>query len=192
VRGLWDTWEDGAIVADNRTGKFLDESKGRRLNHKGRFYSVQGPLNIERCPQGHPIIIQAGGSPPGQEVSARVADVVFSVVNGDTELAKTNYNSLKGRMAKYGREPNDIAILPGVMPIVGESESVPRNQRPHRSGEIGQLVDAQERGEPAVDLNVHRGARPIRHDPMMASRVDPGRPATPAADAHLNFNPSAV
>src|SRR5262245_7528710 len=122
VRGLWDTWEDGAIVADKRTGKFLDESKVRRLNHKGRFYSVQGPLNIERCPQGHPIIIQAGGSPPGQELSARVADVVFSVVNGDTELAKTNYNSLKGRMAKYGREPHELAILPGVMPIVGETD----------------------------------------------------------------------
>lgn len=122
VRGLWDTWEDGAIVADKRTGKFLDESKVRRLNHKGRFYSVQGPLNIERCPQGHPVIIQAGGSPPGQELSARVADVVFSVVNGDTELAKTNYNSLKGRMAKYGREPHELAILPGVMPIVGETD----------------------------------------------------------------------
>jgi N-acetyl-S-(2-succino)cysteine monooxygenase len=122
VRGLWDTWEDGAIVADKTTGKFLDESKVRRLNHKGRFFSVQGPLNIERCPQGHPIIIQAGGSPPGQELSARVADVVFSVVNGDTELAKTNYDSLKQRMTKYGREPHELAILPGVMPIVGETD----------------------------------------------------------------------
>ena len=128
VRGLWDTWEDGAIVADKKTGKFLDESKVRRLNHKGRFYSVQGPLNIERCPQGHPIIIQAGGSPPGQELSARVADVVFSVVNGDTELAKTNYNSLKQRMAKYGREPHELAILPGVMPIVGETDEQAKEQ----------------------------------------------------------------
>jgi FMN-dependent oxidoreductase (nitrilotriacetate monooxygenase family) len=122
VRGLWDTWEDGALVADKKTGKFLDESKVRRLNYKGRFFSVQGPLNIERCPQGHPIIIQAGGSPPGQELSARVADIVFSVVNGDTELAKKNYNSLKQRMAKYGRDPDDLAVLPGVMPIVGETD----------------------------------------------------------------------
>ena len=50
VRGLWDTWDDGAIVADKKTGKFLDASKVRPLDHKGRFYSVQGPLNIERCP----------------------------------------------------------------------------------------------------------------------------------------------
>jgi FMN-dependent oxidoreductase (nitrilotriacetate monooxygenase family) len=128
VRGLWDTWEDGAIVADKKTGKFLDQSKVHFLNHKGQFFSVRGPLNIERCPQGHPIIIQAGGSPPGQELSARVADVVFSVVNGDTELAKTNYNSLKGRMAKYGREPHELAILPGVMPIVGETDEQAREQ----------------------------------------------------------------
>jgi N-acetyl-S-(2-succino)cysteine monooxygenase len=128
VRGLWDTWEDGAIVAEKKTGTFLDESKVRMLNHKGRFFSVRGPLNIERCPQGHPIIIQAGGSPPGQELSARVADIVFSVVNGDTELAKTNYNSLKQRMAKYGREPHDLAILPGVMPIVGETDEQAKEQ----------------------------------------------------------------
>jgi FMN-dependent oxidoreductase (nitrilotriacetate monooxygenase family) len=128
VRGLWDTWDDGAIVADTKTGQFLDESKVRELNYKGQFFSVKGPLNIERCPQGHPIIIQAGGSPPGQELSARVADVVFSVVNGDTDLAKTNYNSLKQRMAKYGRDPDDLAILPGVMPIVGETDEQAREQ----------------------------------------------------------------
>jgi FMN-dependent oxidoreductase (nitrilotriacetate monooxygenase family) len=128
VRGLWDTWDDGAIVADKKTGKFLDESKVRELNHKGQYFSVKGPLNIERCPQGHPIIVQAGGSPPGQELSARVADVVFSVVNGDTELAKTNYNSLKQRMAKYGRERHELAILPGVMPIVGETDEQAKEQ----------------------------------------------------------------
>jgi len=128
VRGLWDTWDDGAIVADKKTGKFLDESKVRELNHKGQYFSVKGPLNIERCPQGHPIIVQAGGSPSGQELSARVADVVFSVVNGDTELAKTNYDSLKQRMAKYGREPHELAILPGVMPIVGETDEQAKEQ----------------------------------------------------------------
>src|SRR3954467_9521534 len=66
VRGLWDTWDDGAIVADRATGTFLDKSKVRPLDHKGRFFSVKGPLNIERCPQGQPVIIQAGGSPPGR------------------------------------------------------------------------------------------------------------------------------
>jgi FMN-dependent oxidoreductase (nitrilotriacetate monooxygenase family) len=123
VRGLWDCWDDGAIVADRSTGTFLDASKVRQLNHKGRFFQVKGPLNIERCPQGHPIIIQAGGSPPGQELSARSADIVFSVVNGEPASAKAAYDSLKQRVFKHGRRPEHVAILPGVMPIVGDTDA---------------------------------------------------------------------
>jgi FMN-dependent oxidoreductase (nitrilotriacetate monooxygenase family) len=128
VRGLWDGWDDGAIVADRATGTFLDASKVRPLNHKGRFFQVKGPLNIERSPQGHPIIIQAGGSPPGQELSARSADVVFSVVNGDAVSAKAAYDSLKQRVIKHGRRPEHVAILPGVMPIIGETDAQAKEQ----------------------------------------------------------------
>jgi FMN-dependent oxidoreductase (nitrilotriacetate monooxygenase family) len=128
VRGLWDCWDDGAVVADKATGTFIDRAKVRPLNHKGRFFQVKGPLNIERCPQGHPIIIQAGGSPPGQELSARSADLVFSVVNGDPAAAKAAYDSLKQRVIRHGRAPDDVAILPGVMPIIGESEQAAKEQ----------------------------------------------------------------
>jgi N-acetyl-S-(2-succino)cysteine monooxygenase len=121
VRGLWDTWDDGAIIADKTTGTFVDAGKIRPLDHKGRFFSVKGPLNIERCPQGHPIIIQAGGSVPGQELSARTADLVFSVVQ-DPGAAKAAYDSLKERVAKHGRPPEHVPILPGVMPIVAATE----------------------------------------------------------------------
>jgi len=128
VRGLWDTWDDGALVADKASGTFIDKEKVRALDHKGRFFSVKGPLNIERCPQGHPIIIQAGGSPPGQELSARSADLVFSVVNGDPVSAKAAYDSLKQRLAKHGRAPSELPILPGVMPIIGESDEQAKEQ----------------------------------------------------------------
>jgi FMN-dependent oxidoreductase (nitrilotriacetate monooxygenase family) len=128
VRGLWDTWDDGAIVADRASGTFLDKSKVRPLDHKGRFFSVKGPLNIERSPQGHPVIIQAGGSPPGQELSARAADLVFSVVNGDPVSAKAAYDTLKQRVVKHGRAPEHVPILPGVMPIIGESEAQAKEQ----------------------------------------------------------------
>ncbi len=121
VRGLWDTWDDGAVVADRAAGTFIDASKVRPLNHKGRFFSVKGPLNIRTLPQGHPAIIQAGGSPPGQELSARSADLVFSVVNGDPAAAKSAYDGLKQRIVKHGRAPEAVAILPGVMPIIGET-----------------------------------------------------------------------
>src|SRR5947209_771259 len=128
VRGLWDSWEDDAIVANKTTGVFLDKSKVRALNHKGRFFNVKGPLNIERCPQGHPVIIQAGGSPPGQELSARCADLVFSVVNGDHASAKAAYDGLKQRVIKHGRTPDHVPILPGVMPIIRATEAQAKDE----------------------------------------------------------------
>ena len=127
VRGLWDCWEDGAIVADKATGTFLDPAKVRPLDHKGRFFQVKGPINMSRCPQGHPVIIQAGGSAAGLELAARTADVVFSVVQ-ELSAAKTAYRDLKARMAKYGRPPDQVSVLPGVMPIIGRTEAEARDK----------------------------------------------------------------
>lgn len=125
VRGLWDCWDDGAIVADKATGRFIDASKVRSLDHKGRFFKVKGPLNMARAPQGHPVLIQAGGSPSGLELAARTADVVFSVVQ-ELAPARRAYADLKGRMAKYGRAPESLAVLPGVMTIVGDTDAQAR------------------------------------------------------------------
>lgn len=120
VMGLWDCWDEGAIIADRETGRYIDPAKMRALDHVGEFFRVKGPLNIGRCPQGRPIILQAGSSEPGLDLAARTADVVFSVVQ-DFDEARASYASLKGRMAKYGRRPEEIAILPGVMPILGRT-----------------------------------------------------------------------
>ena len=125
VLGLWDCWQPDAIIADKVTGQYVDAAKVRPLNHKGRFFKVRGPINMVRCPQGHPVIIQAGGSPSGLELAARTADVVFSVVQ-ELGAAKAAYADLKGRMAKYGRAPEQLAVLPGVMPIVGETDAEAR------------------------------------------------------------------
>ncbi len=125
VRGLWDCWDDDAIVANKTTGQYVDEAKVRPLEHKGRFFQVKGPVNMSRCPQGHPVIIQAGGSPSGLELAARTADVVFSVVQ-DLTAAQVAYADLKGRMARYGLSPNTLAVLPGVMPIIGASAAEAR------------------------------------------------------------------
>jgi FMN-dependent oxidoreductase (nitrilotriacetate monooxygenase family) len=127
VKGLWSCWEDGAIVADKVTGRFIDATKVRPLDHKGRFFQVKGPINMARSPQGHPVVIQAGGSPPGLELAARTADVVFSVVQ-ELASAKAAYADLKGRLAKYGRMPDQLAILPGVMPIIGHTEAEAREK----------------------------------------------------------------
>jgi len=122
VCGLWDCWSDEAIVADPATGRFFDEREVRPLDHAGAHFSVKGPLNMGRCPQGRPLVLQAGGSERGQDLAARTADVVFSVVQ-DFDEARAAYAGLKARVRRFGRDPERVTILPGVMPIVGETDA---------------------------------------------------------------------
>jgi FMN-dependent oxidoreductase (nitrilotriacetate monooxygenase family) len=126
VRGLWGTIEAGAAVRSKETGVYLDPDLVRTLDHKGRYFQVRGPLNIEPSPYGDPLIIQAGGSGAGQELSARVADIVFSVASGDKAEARVAYDSLKARLASHGRAPGDLTILPGVMPVIGRTDAEAR------------------------------------------------------------------
>jgi alkanesulfonate monooxygenase SsuD/methylene tetrahydromethanopterin reductase-like flavin-dependent oxidoreductase (luciferase family) len=123
---LWDCWSDKAIIADLKTGKFFDESEVRPLNHQGPHFSVKGPLNTGRCPQGRPLVLQAGGSERGLNLAARTADVVFSVVQ-DFGEARLAYSDLKERVRRFGRDPDSVTILPGVMPIVGKTDAEARD-----------------------------------------------------------------
>ncbi|MFP5077973.1 LLM class flavin-dependent oxidoreductase [Rhizobium sp. YIM 134829] len=121
VRGLWDCWADDALVADRETGLYIDPAKVRCLDHQGTHFEVKGPLNIGRSPQGQPVILQAGGSGPGQDLAAKSADVVFSVTQ-DLDEARSFYRSVKDRLPNYQRSEDSMIILPGVMPIVGRTE----------------------------------------------------------------------
>jgi FMN-dependent oxidoreductase (nitrilotriacetate monooxygenase family) len=121
VRGLWDGWADDAIVADRTSGLYIDPARLHAIDHDGAFFKVKGPLNIGRSPQGHPVVLQAGGSDAGQALAARTADVVFSVVQ-DIDEAKAGYAALKKRLPAFGRKVDDVTVLPGVMPIVGRTD----------------------------------------------------------------------
>jgi FMN-dependent oxidoreductase (nitrilotriacetate monooxygenase family) len=121
VRGLWDCWDEGAIVADRTTGQYIDPAKVRTLDHSGQHFQVKGPLNIGRSPQGRPVILQAGGSAPGQRLAAMTADVVFSVVQDFSE-AQNQYATFKQLVAAQGREPASVKLLPGVMPVVARTD----------------------------------------------------------------------
>lgn len=121
VRGLWDCWDDDAVVADRASGLYIDPAKVRSLDHDGPYFQVKGPLNIGRSPQGQPVVLQAGGSAPGQRLAARTADVVFSVVQ-DFEEARRAYAEFKALLPQFGRRAEDVTCLPGVMPVVGRTE----------------------------------------------------------------------
>ncbi|MBM2710654.1 LLM class flavin-dependent oxidoreductase [Mesorhizobium caraganae] len=100
---------------------------GSFLGHDGQSFSVRDPLDLPRSPQGAPVMVQAGASDVGRDLAARTADVVFTAAQ-TLEEAKAFYDDLKGRMAAYGREPNDIKIMPGVSPVVAETEAEAREK----------------------------------------------------------------
>ncbi|PZU58553.1 MAG: LLM class flavin-dependent oxidoreductase [Sphingobium sp.] len=121
VQGLWDSWEDGAHVADKATGQFVDPDRLHRLDHKGEFFNVRGPLNIKRTPQGQPVIFQAGASEDGRNFAARRAEVIFTHAESE-EQGRTYYADVKARAKGFGRDPDALFILPGIAPIVGDTD----------------------------------------------------------------------
>lgn len=124
VKGLWDSWEDDAFVRDRERDVYVDLNKMHTLNHREEFFSVQGPLNIERSPQGRPIVFQAGASETGKELAAKHADAVFSTwtSTGDLEEAQNHYKDWKRRADAYGRSSSELLIFPAIEPIVGDTQ----------------------------------------------------------------------
>jgi alkanesulfonate monooxygenase len=128
VTGLWNGWDDDAFIHDQESGVYFDPHKVEVLNHKGKYFSVQGPLNIPRSPQGHPVMIQAGLSDDGRELAAETAEVLFTALPSLAD-AQSFYADVKGRMAKYGRAPEGLSIMPGVVTIVGRTRAEAEAQR---------------------------------------------------------------
>jgi alkanesulfonate monooxygenase len=120
VRGLWDSWDDDAFLRDRSTSRYFDPAKLHYLRHKGTHFSVRGPLNVARPPQGHPVLFQAGASEAGREFAARYAEGVFNTLL-TVDLARVFYQDVKGRMAKYGRAPETLKVMPGLNVIVGRT-----------------------------------------------------------------------
>ncbi|GAA4497010.1 LLM class flavin-dependent oxidoreductase [Gluconacetobacter tumulicola] len=121
VQGLWDSWEDDALVGDKAHGVFLDPAKLHRLDHAGPYFQVRGPLNIGRSRQGQPVIFQAGASEDGRDFAARHAEVVFCGPQ-DLEEAQAYYRDVKARAARLRQDGGLPLILPGIAPIVGRTD----------------------------------------------------------------------
>jgi FMN-dependent oxidoreductase (nitrilotriacetate monooxygenase family) len=120
VQALWDSWEDGAFIRDRELGLHFDPTKQHPVAYEGAFFRVNGALNIERTPQGQPVIIQAGASDTGRDFAAETAELVFAS-DSTIEGGRAFYADLKGRMAKYGREPGQLKVLAGLPAVVADS-----------------------------------------------------------------------
>jgi len=120
VRGLWDSWEEGAVPIDKTQGVFFDPEKLHVLNHDGEHFKVRGPLTIPRSPQGQPVLVQAGSSEDGRALAASVAEVIFTIQRDLTD-GQAFYADIKKRVIARGRNPDHVVIMPGVVPIVGRT-----------------------------------------------------------------------
>ena len=121
VQKLWDSWEDDAFTYDKISGQFYDLSKNHEPLHHGKFFNVQGSLNVPRPPQGYPVIVQAGQSEDGRELAAKYAEVIFTAQQ-NLEDAQAFYKDVKTRLTKYGRHTDDLKIMPGVSVFVAKTE----------------------------------------------------------------------
>ncbi|WP_310633763.1 LLM class flavin-dependent oxidoreductase [Paraburkholderia sp.] len=117
VAALWDSWDDESFVRDKASGLYYDARSVRAPLHRGEHFSVDGPLNVARAPQGRPVVVQAGSSPRGRELAARTAEVVFTA-QPDIASAQAFYRDLKARVVAAGRVPDALKIMPGVSVIV--------------------------------------------------------------------------
>jgi FMN-dependent oxidoreductase (nitrilotriacetate monooxygenase family) len=136
VLGLWDSWEDDALLFDKVGGRFFDPGKLHMLRHEGERFRVRGPLNVPRTPQGRPIVVQAGSSDAGMDLAAWCADVVFTAQPALSD-GIAFYQELKGRVERAGRPRSDLKIMPGLSPVVGRT----REEAKARFQELQDLID---------------------------------------------------
>lgn len=125
VKGLWDSFDEGAVEADQAVGRYFDPDKIHALDHQGDFFKVAGPLTCARPPQGYPVIVQAGSSDAGQALAAATAEVVFTS-HPNIPSARKFYAALKEQVVVAGRSPDSCKIMPAIQPLVADTEEEAR------------------------------------------------------------------
>ncbi|MBR0907245.1 LLM class flavin-dependent oxidoreductase [Bradyrhizobium liaoningense] len=122
VLGHWDTWEDGALIMDKKSGRFADPTKVKRLDHKGPAFKSRGPFTVPRSDQGHPVIIQAGASGRGQRFAGRWGEVIFTAAR-NLAAAKEGYASVRNEAAKVGRDPDQMFLCNLTTPVCAATKA---------------------------------------------------------------------
>ncbi len=138
VKALWDSWADDAVVDDREAGIYARSGAIQRIDHKGEFYQVAGPLNVPRGPQGRPVLVQAGSSETGRDFAARHAEAIFTA-QMEKATAQVFYKDLKARVTAAGRSVDQALILPGLSPLIAETEA----EAKRLADELGALTDPE-------------------------------------------------
>ena len=156
LNGLWDSWDRDAFVHDKADGRFFAPARRHVLNHSGAHFTVRGPLNVPRPPQGRPVLVQAGSSPAGRNLAARTAEVVFTAQQTTAEAAAFA-TDLRGRAAGFGRDPDHIRVMPGIFPVVAPTRAEAQAKFDQLQGLIHPAIglDLIAGGWVGIDLSHH-------------------------------------
>jgi FMN-dependent oxidoreductase (nitrilotriacetate monooxygenase family) len=138
-RRLWASWEPGAIIADRHGGVLVDHTKVHAVNFEGKYFKTRGPLNSGPCPQGQPVIAQAGGSPRGRQFASRYADTIVAHTKGIAAM-KAYRDDVRARMVAHGRDPDSCKVLFLVAPIIGETESEAQDRKLQRAARAAATI----------------------------------------------------
>lgn len=140
VSGLWDTWDNDALLLDREHGRFADPTKVHRLDYHGQWFQTRGPLTVPRCPQGHPVLIQAGQSSRGRTFAARWGELIFVIVPS-LEAGQALYADMKARAVQHGRSPDSLYVAPAMYVVVGETEAMAQEKLAYIES-LAQPIDA--------------------------------------------------
>ena len=190
VCGLLDSWDDDAFPRDRTTAEYFDPAKLHELNHTGPHFTVRGPLNMARPPQGYPVFAQASASVTGLDMAARRAEIVFSPLH-TLGAAQAFYRDLKARAAGYGRAPESIKLMPGLNPIVGRTIAEAKEKQAYLASlihaDVGRSILSTALG--GVDLSQCDPDLPLPLD-MLASGLRSGRSEAQTVAAMAAQEPS--
>ncbi len=125
VQGLWDSYESDAFPRDRARGEFFDRTRQHTLDHRGEYFGVVGPLNLERTPQGQPVIFQAGDSEEGRDLGASIAEAIFTHAPSLAQ-AQEFRREMRARAAAKGRDPEHVLIVPGISPVIADTDAEAR------------------------------------------------------------------
>ncbi|WP_439623445.1 LLM class flavin-dependent oxidoreductase [Shinella sp.] len=135
VQSLWQSWNPEGFVRDKESGVFFEADAVKSVDYQGQYFRSKGPLNILPSRQGRPLLVQAGSSDAGKALAAKTADVVFTAQT-DIVAARGFYQDIRKRRAAAGRNADDVLILPGIFPVIGET----RSQAEDKYAELQNLI----------------------------------------------------
>jgi FMN-dependent oxidoreductase (nitrilotriacetate monooxygenase family) len=173
---LWDSWADGAVLADKAGGRYSNPAAISALDHEGTFFRVAGPLNVPRPPQGHPVLVQAGASATGKAFAASCAEVIFTS-HPSRESAAAFRAEMHALLIAQGRAPESMKILPAITPIIAQTREAAEALQAELDGLIPEriAISKLEGLLGGLDLSSHAPGDPL---PPMPARLLEGQNST--------------